>query len=413
MTLLLASLFAATAASPLPPATLFVGPLRAITSIGAALAVAGPGDIILVDQGSYPAFTVTLPVTIAGNGGTFSVQPGLTTPAITVSGLLAGTVAIDGAQVTWAGTSAAAIQLLNCGGDIRLQNIGVSATGNLPGMAGRAAIEVTNCTDVILEQVAVLAAGARSGSTTNPDGANNGLSAVRVEDAQTLFRNCFLRGFDAPTGGLFAGDAIRTFDNGAFTPMSLWLNTDFTPGSQQTLVGGNAPSGNGGNCLHRLGGTSLVADFCGPTFFAAGSGGVQTGGAFAWNNDGGLVGPGIQRMVPACVFDMIFPLSAPAVVPTGTTFTVGVDAFAPGGLALLFVSIGSMHLAALPGLNGRVLIDLGTASTIGAAVTPAAFTLTIPPVPSLAGINLTAQAIVNSGTLLVAGTSEARFISIR
>jgi hypothetical protein len=410
--LLPALLASTTAAFPALPATLLVGPGRTFTTVAAAVLAANPGDLILVDPASYPAFVVTKPVTIAGNGGTFSVQTSAGAPAITITAI-GGTVAIDGASVSFAATLFPAISVSNCTGDVMLQNLTVDCAGDLIGTAARAAIEIDSCSNVILEQVQVAGAVARRGSTINADGANTGLSAVRSVDSQLFLRTCVLNGYDAPIGGSHAGDGLRIVDNGVLAPQSIWMRSDF--GGPATLLrGGAGGSGRGGNAVHALGANSPLVDFCGMTSFVGGTGATLPGGAYAINNDGGIVAPGVQRMVPACIDLLAFPVAAPSVVVNGSTFQVVVGDLFPGGPALLFTSFGSDHLPSVPGLFGRSMLDLATATVIGVGTTPAAFPLTVPLNPSLAGLQLTAQAVVTSGSgTPVTGTSEPRFISIR
>jgi hypothetical protein len=394
--------------SAAPPAILRVGQAQPFATIGQALAAAVAGDLILVDPGTYPAFQVSLPVTIAASAGGFAVVPAAPAPAIAIVGASA-TVAIDGAQISLNALGAAAITVHACSGDVRLQNITVDAAADLIGTSARAAIEVANCAHVVFENVDVIGAVPRRGSSSNPDGSNNGLSAVRFADTQFVLNGCRLRGYDAPAGGAFGGDAVRVITTGAFQPHSCWLLGTI---SSQTLIGGSA-AGNGGNCFHQIGSAGIAVELCMFHALAPGAGGALAGGVYAINNDGGVVG-GAGRMIPACLDVLAAFTAAPPVVLLGGSFTIDVSDFYGGGACIAALSFGGAFLHSVPGINGRVLLDLATATAIGAAALPAALPITIPSVPALAGVQLTAQSLVlsPSGTP-AAVTSTPALISVR
>jgi len=391
----------------LPAAVLRVGAGQPFATIGQALLAAAPGDLILVDPGTYPAFTVTLPVTIAASSVSFAVMQGSGIAAIAIVGT-AGTVVIDGARISLAQPNSPAVSITGCPGDVRLQNVFVDASANLNATSARAAIEVANCAVVVLERVTVNGTALRSGRSTNPDGANDGLCAVRFADTQFVLRSCLLRGYDAPSGGAFGGDAVRVVATGAHSPPSCWLLAD----AGQTLIGGSA-SGSGGNCLHLIG-AGLLAELCNLHILAPGSGGTRNGGFFAINNDGGAIAPGVGRMIPACVLEMIAVTAAPAVVAPGAPFQIDVADFAGGALCMLFVSLGTEYRHALPGVVGRILLDLSTSMTLGIGITPAVFPVTVPGNAGLAGLQLVAQsAVFSPNGWPVTVTSWPAFLSVR
>jgi hypothetical protein len=118
--------------------------------------------------------------------------------------------------------------------------------------------------------------------------------------------------------------------------------------------------------------------------------------------------------VPARIDLLAFPTAAPATVAPGSSFNVVVDDIYPGGPCMLFVSFGSTHLFGMPGIGGRVFLDLGTATVIGTGTTPATFGISVAANPTLAGLNLTARAYVTSGSgTPVSGPSQPRFVAIR
>lgn len=408
MKLILAS-WLAIAVVATPPAVLRVGPTQTFATIAQAVAAAAPGDLILVDPGIYPAFSVVQPVTIAASGNSFTVTQAVGVAAITITGA-SGTVAIDGARIDLLQTDSPAIDVSGCTGDVRLQNIVVDAATDFVTTTARAAIEVAGCAYVVLENVDVAGAVARSGATSNPDGQNDGLSAVRFADTQFVLNGCQLVGYDAVIGGGFGGDAVRVVTSGVLQPHSCWLLGTL---GNQALTGG-AASGNGGNCFHRIGTAPVQVQLCINHFLVPGAGGALAGGTYAINNDGGMVAVGIGRMIPACLGVQVVTTTAPAVVTAGTTFQLAVADFNGGAACIPVLSFGGGYVHALPGIVGRILVDVTTMVQVGVGTTPATFSLTIPNVLGLEGIQLTAQSLVFSpgGTSSVV-TSMPALISVR
>jgi hypothetical protein len=379
-----------------PATVLRVGPTQTFTKIDAALAVAAPGDLILVDPGTYPAFTVTTPVSIAPSSTAYSVLMGVNAPAISIAGTTS-TVAIDGASISYVASNSPAISVQGCTGDVRLQNITVDKAANQPGTQALAAIEAKGCADLILERVSVSSSVQRNGSMASPDGVNDGLSAVRIADTQLLLRECTLVGYDAVASGLFGGDALRSVSSGALNPPSCWMVARVN--TSNVLVAGSS-SVNGGNCLHEItgGGPGLAPEACGPLGLFPGTGGSLAGGIFAINNDGGIVAPGISRAIPLCALGFVGDTAAAPVFLIGTTPSVGVTDTSGGGTACgLFMSIGSKFAHSTPGISGRVLLDPATLMTIGFGTTPAAFPVTVPANPALVGLQLTSQGFLFIG----------------
>lgn len=370
----------------LAAATLTVGPGMMFPDITSALAAATAGDLVLVAPGTYGAFVVTVPITIAASSGAFTVTSGATA-AIRITNVN-GAVTIDGAVIQFASTSAPAIAV-SASTDVHLRNITVDAVANLVGTSARAAIEIGQCGAVVLERVAVGTTAVRSAVTTTPDGVNDGVSAVRFVDSQFVLQSCSLRGYAALPGGPYGGDAVRVVVTGAFTPPSAWLQGG---NLGQTLIGGSA-AGRGGNCLHVLGG-GIAVELCNNHFLAPGTGGALAGGTFAINNDGGVIAPGVGRMIPACLFDTAGFASAPAVIATGATLPVAVGDFLGGNPCVLAMSIGGGFVHAVPGLFGRLLLNLTEVGTIGVATTPASFSIVVPANPTLAGLSLTFQGVL-------------------
>lgn len=407
---LLPVLFAALLNAAPPPGVLRVGSGQPYTTIGQALAAAAPGDLVLVEPGIYPAFVVTAPVTIAAAQTDFTVLQGTSAAAITVAGA-AGTIAIDGARIAFVQTGAPAITITGCSGEVRLRNVQVDAAADLVGAAARAAIEVADCAAVVFDRVTVQGTAVRRGNTSNPDGANDGLCATRFADTHFVLRNCVLRGYDRAVGGSHGGDAVRVVATGTFGAPSCWLLSD----NGQFLVGGAAigSGGRGGNCLHLLG-AGLLAELCGQHYLTPGSGGQLGGGYFAIQDDGGQVAPGVGRMIPACVLELVAVTAAPATVATGGQLPITVSDFTGGMFCAAFLSLGGSHRPTVPGAMGRVLLDLTNAVTLGVGVTPAAFAVAIPAHPGLAGLQLTAQAAVfGAPPLPTTVTSWPTLVSVR
>lgn len=392
----------------LPAATLLVGPGLPFPTIAAAVAAAAPGDLILVSPGIYGEFAVSKPLTILGNGGTFTVtQTGAA--AIKVTGIT-GTFVLQDAVFTMNTLAGPSILISGCSGDVRLRNVTVNTPISLGGTLARAAIEAENCADVILEDVVVGGGPARQARTTRPDGSNDAVSALRMEDTQFLVQGGDLRGYDAPSGGPFAGDAVRVVHSGVLTPASCWLLRGPTT---LALRGGNAANGNGGNCLHLLG-ANLAAERCGTMFLQPGTGSTLAGGEFAINNDGGQVAPGLGRSIAACVGPASGFTTAPAVAAAGTNFNVAITTFAVPTTCALLMSFASRFQHTVFGVSGRFLLDPATLATIGFGTTTANFTITLPASPSLAGLPLAFQGTLfqPSGLNVNAMTAPA-FVSVR
>lgn len=410
MSHLLPVLFAALLSASPPPGVLRVGSGQPFATIGQALAAASPGDLILVDPGTYPPFVVSTPVTIAAAQADFTVLQGSTVAAITILGT-SGTVAVDGARISFAQTSAPAITITGCSGEVRLQNVRVDATADLVGTAARAAIEVADCAAVVFEQVTVHGATARRGRTSNAEGTNDGLCATRFSDTHFVLRNCLLRGYDRDASGSCGGDAVRVVATGLLSARSCWLLSN----TQQTLVGGAATGGGGrgGNCLHLLG-SGLLAELCGLHALTPGSGGLRSGGHFAIQDDGGWIAPGVGRAIPACVLELTAITSAPAVVTPGGQLPITVSDFTGAMPCAALLSLDGSHTPAVPGAVGRVLLDLTTSVTLGFGVTPTGFAVAIPAHPGLAGLQLTAQAVVfGSSAQTTTVTSWPAQVSVR
>lgn len=401
---LLTSLFAATLSGP-PPAVLLVGPTRFYQTIDAALVAAPAGAQLLVDPGTYARFTITNPVSIAGNGGTFTVQLNSGFDGITVAGTT-GTVAIEDARITMDQTNSTPIVLVGCSGDVRLRNVVVDTNTDLGGTWARAAITVYACADVIFERVTVNSAQAHRGSTAVPDGLNNGLSALRVEDANLYLRECVLRGFDAPLGNRYGGDALRAITTTATAKVdaTLWGGA-----AAQVLIGGNGGAGNGGNCVHHIGTGSCLVEGCFLHLLSPGAGTTLAGGVYATNNNGG----GGGQQIPFCIDLVAFTTTAPSTIAPGTSVGITVSDPYPGGPCLLLASIGSTFTPPVPGVHGRSLLGANSFS-LGFGTTPATFALTLPADPNLIGLQLTAQALVTSGSgTVVSGLSRPSFLGVR
>ncbi|MCC7398115.1 MAG: hypothetical protein IT455_13695 [Planctomycetes bacterium] len=392
-----------------PPVVLLVGPTQTYTTIDAALAVAPAGAQLLVDPGVYPAFDITNPVSIAGSSGAFTVQMSALAGGIRVLSTV-GTVAIEDVHINFDQASGPAFMLIGCTSDVRLRNIVINTNTDLAGAAARAAIEVHSCVNVILEQVAVDGTVARRGSTIYADGLNDGLSALRVADSNIYLRECVLRGFGAPAGGGYAGDALRVVTNTSSNTVDATLWGDL---GSQVLIGGNGGSGRGGNCVHHIGNGTFQAEGCLNHVLSPGAGSTLPGGVYAINNDGGVVGPGIDRMLVFCLDLVAFTTTAPTTVAPGTSVAIAVNDLYPGGPCLLYASIGSAYSGPYPGIHGRALLE-ATSFALGFGFTPTSFALTLPPDPNLIGMQLTAQALVTSGSgTAVTGLSRPSFLGVR
>lgn len=339
-----------------------VGPGQPFADIGAALAVAADGDVILVDPagGVYPSFLLSgRSVAILSTGGPGSP---FTVPNFTVVGLSATqTATISHCRIAWSNGSVPAIRIASCNGSVQMEAVGITATGTLTQIAPRGAIEVLNCRAVWMTGVSVTPLVPGSTSATWPQAPNNaGLSAVFADRSLLLLDAVDLRGFDATAPALsgFGGDAVRL--EGACTVHLLGgvaVGTRLAGGTCSSSTGNAA----GGSCVHAVGANPApLVDLCHLTTFVpgTGSGPAFVGGVLAINNDLGIdtstPGTTVARFVPACE------------AQTAGRVLANSHQVAAGGTALLTVSM--VNGVAMP-----AMLAISTAIQINAVAGVAGF----------------------------------------
>lgn len=115
------------------------------STIGAALAVAGPGDRIVVQDGTYPGFTLSRGVTILAQG-----QPRIV-GTVAINAVPSGELAVlSGFALEFSGQQLA---LTNCSGTVWIDDCDV--TGSPPFGAGSRLFDVSNSSDVRLQRCVV------------------------------------------------------------------------------------------------------------------------------------------------------------------------------------------------------------------------------------------------------------------
>ncbi|MBX3465254.1 MAG: hypothetical protein KF830_18960 [Planctomycetes bacterium] len=219
-----------------------VGP-GALPQINAALAVAAPGDVVLVMPGTYEPFTVTGPVTIrAAAPGTVLVNVASGGPSvlwsstvtlassqavhlvdltIRVLSISGGTTTLDGCTVTgyqfW-GLTAVTVQA----GTVHLQ--GCALNGSVGSFGGGAGLVAGNATVTAIDSTF---AGANVGSPLDGPGAG---VAISLQGSQ--FHGSRVTG-QGGAGGAFAYPPRAALQA---TNSTVWI-------SDSTLTGGTAPGG--------------------------------------------------------------------------------------------------------------------------------------------------------------------------
>ncbi|MBI5433203.1 MAG: hypothetical protein HZA52_10270 [Planctomycetes bacterium] len=146
------------------------------TSITAAVAAAGPGDVILVRAGSYTGFTLTYGASIVGDPGA------LITSAVTLSGLPAAP------RATLAGLELRTLRIESCSTAVTIEDVLVAPLDTQLGTAP-AMINVDQCTDVRLRAVDARIVGTST----------NGRPALRATQSRVEIVGCTLDGVDGKT----------------------------------------------------------------------------------------------------------------------------------------------------------------------------------------------------------------------
>lgn len=370
---------------------LLVGPTQPFVDVQAALAFASDGDVVEVEAGTYPPFTIVgkRVAVIAKKGpglpGTFTVTG---SPAITIGALALGhSVTIANARIT-ATALGAAIAIDTAGaGSVRLLDTIVTA-GNLGVVPNVGLIEVRNSPAVWFDRL-------RAGDyrwRANGAAGFTGLAALFVDQANVYVARSVLQGMRSDNPALHGGDAIRVVGSGRLTCLDSLLTGSMAPLlALPGVLGGHAIQDFGGTSgpIRVCGGSLAVADVASSPFAVLGS----------------------PSFLMACLPDTIVRTALPAgtndwLLGTTTTATVSVEV--PGSACVLAIS-DSFGLATHPVVVGDLLVDGALAVLAGAVVTtPWNVPIGMPVSPFLVGMQGTLQAVIVGGAsapLAVAGAA--------
>lgn len=401
MPLLLAALMADLTAGNV----LRVGPGRPYASIAAAIAAAQDGDLIAVDPGVYPEFTLDgKGVTIVSAGGApivLQAAPG--SPAVRIRNLTATQqVSVSDLAIAYADGSAPALDLSACAGTVRIRNVVIDPVADLPPSPTRAVVDVRACALVWFADLSIWPTLGRRGSTLSLHGApivdNAGLSAVVVESSTAVFDNPRLRAFDNPgfvNGVSYGGDALRVIGDCHVRLMRV-------AGLAAGVLRGGSGLTFGGSVVHLVQSRPVSdVESCGEIDLVrgAGSSAGNVGGEFAINNDRGRVQSGsiiTDRGLVPCLHESYGAVTVNvASAPPGAVLQVRLStAYSPRVYAV-FLTLRSGY-AAIRGVQGRALIDFADVSTLPIAVGLSAaggvtHAVPLPNLPGLIGLQLSFQ----------------------
>ncbi|MEM7305792.1 MAG: hypothetical protein AAF682_03945 [Planctomycetota bacterium] len=360
-------------ASRAQAATLTVGPPGSgaqFDQIQSAVDAAQPGDVILVQPGSYAKVTVDKPLRILGDGSGPVVIGASLANGVVVEDIAAGQeLVLSGVEVqaTPAGLpEPASVLVRDCAGTVVLHDLLVDFPGSQVG------VQVEDCARAVLLACRVLDGGAVDVVPTT--------GAVTVRDSELWLADSELVGLSPAFFSVAPGNhGLRLSGSTA----RVW---------RSTLRGGDASNGKpgldfgvGGAGVHAS--DSVLTLYGGPVGELQGGDGVQTG-LFGFNFPGGagvdlldgssarvqqdipIAGgvdgagaaqaPGVQvdggssfQLEPA-----VFPTLASDVqqVATGGLITMTLAGNA-GGIQLLFLSFGSGPTISIPGVEGQTFLD--------------------------------------------------------
>ncbi len=373
-----------------------VGPTQPFVDVQTALGFASDGDVVEVEPGTYPPFTIVgkRVAVIAKKGpglpGTFAVTGA---PAITIGALGPGqSVTIANARITATAVDAA-IRIDTAGaGSVRLLDTIVTA-GNLGVVPHDGLIEARNSPAVWLDRV-------RAGDyrwRANGAAGFTGLAALFVDQANVHVARSVLQGMRSDNPALHGGDAIRVVGSGRLTSLDSLLTGSMAPLlALPGVLGGHAIHDFGGNSgpIRVCGGSLAVADVASSPFAVLGS----------------------PSFLLACLPDTIVRTELPAGTSEwrlGATTTATVSVEVPGTICVLAIGDG-FGLSTHPAVAGDLLLDGALAVLAGAVVTtPWNVPLTMPSSPLLVGMQGTLQAIAVGGSSAPLATAGAAAFTVR
>jgi hypothetical protein len=394
-----------------------VGPGQSYATIQAAVDAAQPGDLVLVDPGSYPGFSIAVSkeLAIVASGASFALAPDPAGPEISVENLALGdVVTIQGARIAYADRDWPAVRVRGNAGAVRFLELEIDMVGDLIGARVQAALEVEDTATFWLLDSSVWSPGARSGSTLstrcagNPLLCNDGISALQLSGSHGMIQNSRLRGYYnddtlGPTG--YGGDGLRLVGQS-----SAWLLQNVVgPGFPAIFRGGDGIYG--GHAIHQLRDPEAPAlnRSCGGNVTPSYEPGQRlqvgvgaNGSFYGLNNYPGIMGSGGSGtgfLVPRhCKEGERNEVTlASSLVPLGGVLTVRVRTNLASAYRVFF-SDSSRYDFSFPPFAGRLMLDPAGLlySLVGASAPQTTQTHAFPVVPntSLVGLQLTIQALV-------------------
>lgn len=179
------------------------------TTIGAAVAVAAPGDVILVRPGSYGGFALASGVQVLGAAG------------VVVTGNVTIANVGPGPRAVLASLSTRAIEVSQCAAAVLLEDLTVAATtADVVALGAQSSIFVAASSDVRLRAVTATAPG----STGHVFSALRS-DASRVEVTHSTLVGCAGRFGTFFTNGSDGGDGIRVDDGNGPSTVHVALST--------------------------------------------------------------------------------------------------------------------------------------------------------------------------------------------
>jgi hypothetical protein len=402
MTALAAVPLALFAIAPLAAgAILTVGPAGQFAEIQDALAAAQPGDVVLVQPGTYHEIVIAQPVRVLGDGSGDVIIASSGLNGVVVSGIAAGEeVVLSGIEVRANPAFAsvpASVVLSNNAGTVVLHDLRVSYQFSQMAVSAEASARV------LLLNAEILEAGTHGTAAPN--------AAVSVSGSELWIASSTITGEVGASGFAEEGDHGVSVVNGS---LHVW---------RSTIRGGDGVGGkglfvtpDGGDGIRAT--SSTVTLYGGPegevrggdsaaVFFgghAAGGAGVRLegGSAAVLQQDlplsGGLDSTGLVQTPPVVADTTSSFLIEPFLFPT---LTASADQTAvggslalelrghPGGLAVIFVSLKTGPTLALAGIGGLGVLNPGFFLQVaavgldgtGGAVVP----VPVPPLPGLLG----------------------------
>lgn len=396
-----------------------VGSTQLYTDIGQALAAAQPGDLILVDPGSYPPFAIDglqlSDVSVVADSAPFSINQTAGVAEIEIQNIPAGSsVSIIGAHIPYVDQLAPAVYVHSNLGAVRFVDLDVEPISDLLATTARACVEVVDTDTFWLTDSSIWSVVQPFGYTASPLVAggitNDGFSGLLMEDSQGIVQNSRLSGYHnegslgGPTG--YGGDGLRAIGEDT----SVWLLEDHEgPAYQTRFRGGSGVIG--GHAVHQV--RSVFAPnqitSCGgpdnaigltyqPGQQFGGCTGNFAGGYIGFNNSNNIVFVSClhwtAKAVKHCPSDdrrnettVTSPL-----VAIGTNLQVKVRTRLDRTYSMYFSFVTNFTFS-VPGFTGRGMVGSPFATLSGntTAQTVTTLNLPIPPLAALIGSQVSVQ----------------------